>query len=154
MRPRLALLLAVPAVLFLAPVRAGAADAATRAKFAGREHMIVRIDNATLHPETVELAKNQVVGWINYSDYRAVVSFPDSATKALECVGDEEGKPVFAHVADRVETPEIGSLEMVVPCDFEPGRYPYEVRLYSGQGQEEDTRANPELVLHGTIVAE
>ncbi len=135
----------------------GAAPASPPASFAGRKHAVVTIDKEGLHPRTLTLRPDEVVGWLNYSDDTAQIVFPERVADAFRC---PSARPGFYEIAGgKLASRPIGTLEFLLPCQLAPGTYPYGVVLSSGtggilEGLVADPGELPEMALKGEIRVE
>jgi hypothetical protein len=94
------------------------------------EHEFIRITSASLQPATLELRSDEAIGWLNYSDKIARVSFPRDVGKHLTC----HSKGSFRLTGDRLESGDIQARQFASLCQLAPGEYSYRVELRSGAG--------------------
>jgi hypothetical protein len=121
-RKRLAALL----VAGLAPTGAWAEEP----DHAEREHRLIRILETRVHPREAKAARDDAIGWLNYSSQRARVSFDASVAEHLTC----RAPGGFRLEGERLATPAIQSTQFVSLCNLAPGRYAYRVELAAGVG--------------------
>jgi len=118
---------------------------------------VVHFSFAGVSPETVRIAANDNVTWVNRAaDTRASVVFPPTIASAFTCT---DLRPYFGKTAAGYQSLPISSdsspqTERVeLPCPLRPGRYDYQVWIMdSGLAQTE--AAGPGKLLSGTIVVE
>ena len=143
---------AASAALLLGPATAWSGDDEGHHK---RKHHVVTIGNMEVHPKVIQLPKDEVVVWVNYSDETAQIAFPEGDAQKFTC---PNLKPTFHRSGDgKLVSRGIGSLEFALPCRLAPGSYDYEVYLSSGFGGMAagigDTAVDdPERTFQGKIV--
>ena len=59
-----------------------AEDKAERAK---KKHTVVTILQMEVHPKAATISKDEVIGWFNYADETAQLSFPESVADKFSC---------------------------------------------------------------------
>ena len=94
------------------------------------EHRFVRITSASLAPKTLTLTEGQAFGWVNYSSKQARVSFDRQVAKKMVCTTLTS----FRMSGERLESQPIQARGFASLCKLKPGRYPYQVELFSGAG--------------------
>jgi hypothetical protein len=99
-------------------------------------HRMVRIRNASLHPTVQRLSADDAIGWLNYSDKVARVSFEASVARKMTCTSPSG----FRVTGDRLESPGIQAQQFAAVCRLEPGEYTYRVQLQDGIGASGMTR--------------
>jgi hypothetical protein len=106
-----------------------AEDKAERAK---KKHTVVTIHQMEVHPKAVTISPDEVIGWFNYADETAQLSFPESVAEKFSC---SSLRPWFTRTGNgRIVSNPIHALEFAPPCTLPSGRYPYKVLLFSAQG--------------------
>lgn len=106
------------------PATAGPAD------LGDARHVFVTILQARLKPETQILEPGDAVGWLNYSNQIARVSFDKDVAKRMVC--KKEGS--FRLNGDRLESGNIQAQQFATLCVLSKGEYAYRVELFSGVG--------------------
>ena len=118
------------------------------------EIVVVQFDYDGLKPESVQIAPDGNVRWVNLvADSSGFVVFPTSISESFSCGRDL--KPYFAPIEGGYQSLAITSFEprrVQLPCSLESGTYGYEVWIMgAGLGE---TTTNPQRKLSGTIVVE
>ena len=131
------------------------AGCATMSPQAGSgEIVVVQFDYDGLKPESVQIAPDGNVRWLNLAaDSSGFVVFPTSISQSFSCGTDL--KPYFTPIEGGYQSLAITSFEprrVQLPCSLEPGTYGYEVWI-TGAGLGETT-TSPQRKLSGTIVVE
>ena len=52
---------------------------------AASDHVLIRIDERELRPQTARIAKGGAIAWINYARFKAEVRFPAEVASKLTC---------------------------------------------------------------------
>lgn len=94
------------------------------------DHRLVRIGALSLHPEVLEIERDDAFGWLNYSSQIATVSFDASIIEKMLC----KERNSFHRVGDRIESGNIQARQFVALCSLAPGEYEYRVRMHAGAG--------------------
>ncbi len=126
MRVRTPFLLAA-ALCFVAPAAVRAQEPADLGE---AHHVFVTILQGRLKPETQTLKAGDAVGWLNYSDKIARVSFDKEVAKQMVC--KKEGS--FRLNGDRLESTNIQAQQFATLCVLSKGTYEYKVDLFTGAG--------------------
>ena len=129
--------------------------AATSGSPEASEPTVVRFSYEGVAPETVHIAKDGNVTWVNdVADSSAFVVFPASIASDFTC--GEQLDPFFHRVEAGYQSVPIMPLEsdtVELPCPLKPGSYTYEIWITSaGFGQSE--AEGPEQKLRGRIIVE
>lgn len=136
-RPRFAALVAVALFAF---------GATSEPDHAGIDHEFVRISGSGLRPETVEVAGETAIAWVNYGSRVARVSFDRSVAEKIAC----KSRASFTLDGDRLVSPRIQGSSFASLCQLAPGSYDYRVELFAGEGT--GGAGTPERTLVGKIV--
>jgi hypothetical protein len=94
------------------------------------EHVFVRITSGSLRPATLAVEQDQALGWLNYSNKIAKVSFDASVGKKLLC----RSQGSFRLTGARLESGNIEVNAFASLCHLAPGEYEYQVELREGVG--------------------
>ena len=120
-----------------------------------REHAVVQFSYEAVKPETVRIASDGNITWVNLAaDSRGFVVFPASISSGFTC-GDAL-QPYFQEIPGGYQSLPITRFESArveLPCPLERGTYPYEIWLM-GTGLGEAIVEAPERKLGGTIVVD
>ncbi len=134
-------------VLALALIATPAMAAAAEPDHATHEHRLVRILSRSLHPEVHKIDSSAAIGWLNYSDSIAKISFDAEVAKKMVCRSPNG----FRVTGDRLESPQIRASQFATVCSLEKGEYAYRVELVAGQGA---GPAAPPRIIAGTLIVE
>lgn len=115
-----------------------------------RKHVVVEFTDNSLHPSVARVHQGANVVWLNYTTiYTGAVVFPASIKDSFIC---SDLRPLFGKVAAGYQSEAITEWRsMTLPCPLNPGSYPYELRLFSGDFGVAD---DPVRTLSGKIVVE
>lgn len=138
-------LLAAAAVLALAAAPARAQEVAD---LGDTPHTYIRILQSKLNPPSQTLKAGEAVGWLNYSNRIARVSFPKEVAKKMVC--KQEGS--FRLSGERLQSGDIQASQFATLCVLSQGEYEYQVELFTGAGA--GTTLAPSQTLHGKIVVQ
>jgi hypothetical protein len=120
--------LALGTVLLLASAPCPAQE--TNSELGEMPHVFITILQGKLKPEVQKLTPNDAVGWLNYTDKIARVSFDKEVAKRMVC--KKEGS--FKLNGDRLESSNIQAQQFATLCVLSKGEYTYKVDLFSGAG--------------------
>jgi plastocyanin len=120
--------LAFVTVLLLASVPARAQE--TNPELGDTPHVYVTILQGKLKPDVQKLTPGDAVGWLNYTDKIARISFDKEVAKRMVC--KKEGS--FKLNGDRLESSNIQAQQFATLCVLSKGEYTYKVDLFSGAG--------------------
>lgn len=119
------------------------------------EHAVVQFSYSTVNPQTVRIATDGNVTWLNLSeDTRGFVVLPASMAPAFACkdLGPYFSKAAAGYRSRAITREESERVEL--PCRLARGTYDYEIWLQgTGVGSESDDDA-PSHVLRAKIVVE
>lgn len=115
-----------------------------------RQDVVVQFGDASVFPADARIKAGGSVTWSNTSSYMAVVRFPKVDKTRLEC--RPVLRPDWQFTADALESIPTGaaSENIVFPCSFQPGTYPYTISLF-GRISEMD---NPAFTLSAKLIVE
>ena len=97
---------------------------------AEHNHRMARILETHVHPKVIEIHSADAIGWVNYSNQRARISFDAEVAKNLTC----RSKGTFHLDGPRLSSNDIQSSQFASLCSLAPGEYEYRVELRSGIG--------------------
>ena len=121
---------ALVAVCALVGTGTGPARAEEPSDIGDARHVFVTILQGRLKPEVQVLEPGNAVGWLNYSNQIARVSFDKEVAKRMVC--KKEGS--FHLSGDRLESSNIQAQQFATLCVLSNGEYAYRVELFSGAG--------------------
>jgi hypothetical protein len=123
-----------------------------------REHAVVKFTYEAVDPETVRIAANGNVTWVNLEeDARGFVVFPTSIAASFACADlgpyfrETVAKP--ANVYRSLPITSTASDRVQLPCALAPGTYDYEIWM-EGYGLGDTYPGEPLQVLRAKIVVE
>jgi hypothetical protein len=120
------------AVIGLSLVLAGALAAiADDHDHAKRRHHVITIDSMTVHPQNLQVSKDEVVVWANYSGRSVQVRFPEDVAGKFTCAV----RPSFYRSGQGLLSRPFNSLEFAMPCRLQPGTYAYRIIGLSSEGE-------------------
>ncbi len=122
-----AALFAFTSVLLLASIPARAQEPT---ELGDAPHVYVTILQGRLKPEVQKLTPGDAVGWLNYTDKIARISFDKEVAKRMIC--RKEGS--FKLTGDRLESSNIQAQQFATLCVLSKGEYTYKVDLFAGAG--------------------
>lgn len=131
-------LIALVPALMLAPLCATADDSGHHKK----AHHVVTVDTLEVHPPVLEIARDQVVVWANYSGRTIQVRFPAEVASKFTC----PSRPKFYRSGDGgLLSRPVDSMEFSLPCTLEPGDYEYSILglFVDAEGVAEPGRQTP-----------
>jgi len=109
----------------------GIAAAATAAvDHADHSHQLVRIGENRVHPKVQNIGSDDAIGWINYSNKIARVSFAAEVADKMVC----KSPSGFRLTGPRLESPDIQAFQFATVCSLAKGEYAYKIELRSGFG--------------------
>jgi len=120
-----------------------------------REPTVVQFSYQAVNPETVRIAADGNVTWVNLApETAAFVVFPASIAANFRC---SELRPYFSRTENVYRSLPVTGMEsdrVRLPCSLAPGSYDYEIWITgSGLGEEFDPGA-PQQILRAKIVVE
>ena len=136
--------LAFGTVLLLASVSARAEEPTELGEM---PHVYITILQGKLKPEVQKLTPNDAVGWLNYTDKIARISFDKEVAKRMVC--KKEGS--FKLTGDRLESTNIQAQQFATLCVLSKGEYSYKVDLFSGAG---GSSSNVPTTREGKLIVE
>lgn len=117
------------ALLFTTALGARAEDVPS-ADHTQSDHVFITILALKVRPETQTIKPGDAVGWINYTNRIARVSFAKDVAKKMTCTS----KGTFRINGERLESSDIQSQQFASLCSLAAGTYDYKVELFSGAG--------------------
>jgi len=114
-----------------------------------RKDVEIEIEDEAVHPAVAKVAEGGSVEFDNDSESLAVVAFPISITKSLEC---KDARPQWQTESEAlVSMPLEGDgPDLTLPCVLKKGEYPFQVRLFDRI----ENMDNPRRTLEGKLVVE
>ncbi len=97
---------------------------------AEHDHRMARILETRVSPKVIEIHSADAIGWVNYSNQRARISFDAEVAKNLTC----RSKGTFHLDGPRLSSNDIQASQFASLCSLAPGEYEYRVELRSGAG--------------------
>jgi hypothetical protein len=107
-------------------------------------HKVVLITDQSLNPRLVNLDSGQLVAWISYSGWPAMVVFERETAKNMIC----HSLVNFQIKEDEIRSQPIHAGEFASFCQLKPGRYKYKVIRQDSPS----TGAAPRKRLEGEII--
>ncbi len=101
---------------------------------ADHRHRSIRITSSRLHPEPVNLATQDAIGFLNYSGRIAQISFDESVAKSIAC----QSRSAFELSNGRLTAANVRQGSFVSLCTLSPGSYDYKVELKRSAGELEN----------------
>jgi hypothetical protein len=95
-----------------------------------KDHKVARILETRVRPMTLEIRSADAIGWLNYSNKRARISFDAEVAKSMVC----RSISTFRLEGGRVVSSDIQTVQFASLCSLAPGEYEYRVDLTAGVG--------------------
>lgn len=94
------------------------------------DHRLIKIGNGSVRPSVATIGADDAVGWLNYSDKIARISFAADVAAKMVC----KSPSGFRVTGDRLESPDIQARQFATVCSLAKGKYRYRVDLNNGLG--------------------
>ena len=123
-------LCALSSVLVLTAAISARAEDMPVSDHTNRDHVFVTILALKVRPDALHIKAGDAVGWLNYTNRIARVSFDKNVAKSMTCTS----KGTFSISGERLESADIQAQQFASLCSLSAGEYPYKVELRSGVG--------------------
>lgn len=140
-----------PALLagVLAVALASTTGSAVAEPKAASDHVVIRIDEASLHPATAHVKEGGAITWLNYARWKAEIRVSPDVSAKLDCPKAEWGTN---DKGQAVSAP-IQNLGYHLPCTLPKGTYEYTVGQASGNIGQPGTGEST-ATMQGKIIVE